>query len=162
MIFEHVRASSPAAPTVPLKALVALAAEAAPAAARAALAEVAARHFAPNGVHAVSEADCVNAVQALYEERKNLALALRDIDSVLVALRRFFGFLSFFLLLFVALIVFSTGSFAEVTVTTGTTFLAFSFLFGDTAKSMFSAFVFVFVRSVLGFVVLVSFACHPG
>ncbi len=89
-------------------------------------------------------------MSAVYHDRKNLVMALRDVESVIDALHTFFSFGSFFIMLFVFQIVFSQGSNAQLFVSAGTSFLAFSFLFADTARQLFSAFIFVFVRCVRG------------
>lgn len=73
-------------------------------------------------------------------------LALKDLDSIVAAFNTFlFSSLAVFLV-FLFLVVFSTGSLAETTVTAGTFLFAFSFTFADTFKNVFVSYVFLFVR----------------
>lgn len=87
-------------------------------------------------------ARCVNA----YEARKNFAMTLSDLASLLSSLSHFLdgaiGVLTFILLT----IVFSTGSFADITVGLGGTLFALSFIFSTTASNIFVSFSFIFLR----------------
>jgi small-conductance mechanosensitive channel len=49
-------------------------------------------------------------------------------------------------IIFLILVVFSTGSLGETTVTASSVLFAFSFVFADTFRNVFNSYVFLFVR----------------
>ncbi|EGD73032.1 hypothetical protein PTSG_04743 [Salpingoeca rosetta] len=102
--------------------------------------------FDPHGTGKADEDWMRERVERVYRDRKNLAITLNDLESITHALASFLTAAVVVLILFALNIAFSTGDYAEVTVTVGTTLFALSFIFADSAKNVFNSFVFLFVQ----------------
>lgn len=102
--------------------------------------------FDPFGRQRADEAWMRDRVEKIYRDRKNLAITLNDLESITHALGSFLTAAVVVLMLFALNIAFSTGDYAEVTVTVGTTLFALSFIFADSARNLFNSFVFLFVQ----------------
>jgi small-conductance mechanosensitive channel len=100
----------------------------------------------PHQTGSVTREWLVQRCVTLYRERKNLSQGVSDLNSVVRALDSFLNVATGFIMFFVVLVLFSEGDYAQVTVSLGTTLLAFSFIFSDTAKNVFNSFVFLFIR----------------
>ncbi len=95
----------------------------------------------------LSESEVANRCESIYLERKHLSSRVSDLNSIVEALAAFLSSCVGFVMFFVIMILFSEGDYAQVTVSLGTTLLAFSFIISDTAKNVFNSFVFLFIRN---------------
>lgn len=102
--------------------------------------------FDPNDIHVLDEEWMKDRCKALYNDRKYLVLSLNDLDSIVAAFDSFLAWTRLVLIVFIILVVFSTGSLSELTVTAGTFMFAFSFTFAETFKNVFTSYVFLFIR----------------
>ncbi|EDQ87134.1 uncharacterized protein MONBRDRAFT_38083 [Monosiga brevicollis MX1] len=92
--------------------------------------------FDPHDKQNLALSDLEEAMSRVYHKRKHLALSLKDLDSIVQALGSFLTAAVIIITLFLVNIVFSTGDYAEVTVTVGTTLFALSFIFAESAKNV--------------------------
>lgn len=108
--------------------------------------EEAKKVFDPNSTGILTKDWLIQRCVALYRDRKNLSQSVADLNSIVNALSSFLSAAVGFAMFFVVLIMFSEGDYSQITVSLGTTLLAFSFIFSDTAKNVFNSFVFLFIR----------------
>eukprot|EP00730_Choanoeca_flexa_P005690 TRINITY_DN12002_c0_g3_i2.p1 TRINITY_DN12002_c0_g3~~TRINITY_DN12002_c0_g3_i2.p1 ORF type:complete len:750 (+),score=160.96 TRINITY_DN12002_c0_g3_i2:450-2699(+) len=102
--------------------------------------------FDPGKLGAVTREQLMTACTEIFLGRKNLSNSLRDLDSIIEAIETFLLHVQYVVLFLAILIVFSTGEASDIAVTSGTTILAFSFIFADTCQHTFKSFILLFVR----------------
>src|SRR4051794_22297318 len=74
------------------------------------------RMFDPYGQHEMNLNNVIAACVRFWSERKNLSRSLRNLDSIVDALNSFLNGAICVILFFVAVIAFSTGQYAELSV----------------------------------------------
>jgi small-conductance mechanosensitive channel len=88
--------------------------------------------------------DCCNALMAIIEERANLAATLKDAKSVVSTLETLIGVIIHTVFLFIYLIIFEVNV-METYLGLSSLVLAFSFVFGNSIRTMFENVIFLFV-----------------
>lgn len=88
--------------------------------------------------------DCCNALMAIIEERANLAATLKDAKSVVSTLETLIGVIIHTIFLFIYLIIFEVNV-METYLGLSSLVLAFSFVFGNSIRTMFENVIFLFV-----------------
>ncbi|PWN21428.1 hypothetical protein BCV69DRAFT_269107 [Microstroma glucosiphilum] len=92
----------------------------------------------------ISKSEMREAVQRLYRERRALATSLKDMSSAIQKLDNVLMFLGLILVVFIWLLIFSPGTTVSNLVPVSTIVVAFSFVFGNSAKNVFESLIFVF------------------
>jgi small-conductance mechanosensitive channel len=100
----------------------------------------------PSHVGAISKAQLQSRIVDLYKERKNLARAIEGKESIMQALATFLTAVTYFVWIFVTLMIFSYTSIGDLLISFTTLFLGISFAFGETATNFFNSFLFLFMR----------------
>lgn len=95
----------------------------------------------------ISKNDCIAAVLAIYQERKNLAKSLQDVRSITSVLETLIGIVIHILFVFFYLLIFE-ADIGQLWISFSSVILAFSFMFGNSVRAVYENVVFLF-------------GCHP-
>ena len=98
-----------------------------------------------NGI--ITKDDCVDTVVAIYQDRKNLAKSLSDVRSITAVLETLIGIVLHVIFVFFYLLIFE-ADIGQLWISFSGIVLAFSFIFGNSVRSVYENVVFLF-------------ACHP-
>ncbi|KAF8597680.1 hypothetical protein BDV93DRAFT_610282 [Ceratobasidium sp. AG-I] len=96
----------------------------------------------------ISKKEMREAVQRIYRERKALTASLKDMGSVVSKLDGVLLTLALILILFVCLLIFNRSNTLASLVPMATIILGFSFIFGNSAKTLFESLIFIFSTHV--------------
>eukprot|EP00730_Choanoeca_flexa_P000280 TRINITY_DN10129_c0_g1_i1.p1 TRINITY_DN10129_c0_g1~~TRINITY_DN10129_c0_g1_i1.p1 ORF type:complete len:763 (+),score=147.61 TRINITY_DN10129_c0_g1_i1:262-2550(+) len=102
--------------------------------------------FDPHDVGSLSRQWLINRCMKVYTERRHLARALSDLDSLISSLKTFLNACISIIVLILFMIIFSTGVLEELIVSVSAILLGFSFLFANAAQTLLNCFFFVFLR----------------
>lgn len=92
----------------------------------------------------IEKSEMREAVQRIYRERRALATSLKDMNSALQKLDMVLMFLGLIIVIFIWLLIFSPTSTVSNLVPVSTVVVAFSFVFGNSAKNIFESMIFIF------------------
>jgi len=93
----------------------------------------------------LSKREMREAVQRIYKERRTLSVALKDMSSALGKLDLVLQCIAFCIVVFVWLLIFNRDQTIQNLVPASTFIVAFSFIFSNSAKTVFESMVFIFV-----------------
>ena len=96
-----------------------------------------------DGNGSVDLKECIEAVESIYKERKNLANTLRDARNITKTLENLIGIIVHVLFIFLYLLVFQADV-SEIWVSFSGVILGFSFIFSRTVSEIFDNVVFLF------------------
>lgn len=88
------------------------------------------------------------AVQRIYRERKDLVTSLKDAGSAVAKLDAVMIGLVLIVLIFVCLLIFNPSDTIESLVPMATIVVGFSFIFGNSAATLFQSLLFIFSTHV--------------
>ncbi|PWN42555.1 hypothetical protein IE81DRAFT_323312 [Ceraceosorus guamensis] len=92
----------------------------------------------------ISKAEMRDAVQRIYREKRALAVSLRDMGSAVSKLDGVLMFLGLIIMVFIWLLIFNRDSTVANIVPLSTFVVGFSFVFGNSAKTIFESMIFIF------------------
>ncbi|KAG9091833.1 hypothetical protein FS749_016196 [Ceratobasidium sp. UAMH 11750] len=104
--------------------------------------------FDKDGNGDISKKEMREAVQRIYRERKALTASLKDMGSVVQKLDGVLLAVALVLILFVCLLIFNRSNTIASLVPMATIILGFSFIFGNSAKTLFESLIFIFSTHV--------------
>ncbi|KAK0562504.1 hypothetical protein OC861_005273 [Tilletia horrida] len=93
----------------------------------------------------LSKREMREAVQRIYKERRTLSVALKDMSSALGKLDLVLQCIGFCIVVFIWLLIFNRDQTIQNLVPASTFILGFSFVFSNSAKTVFESMVFIFV-----------------
>ncbi|KAK0528799.1 hypothetical protein OC842_004441 [Tilletia horrida] len=93
----------------------------------------------------LSKREMREAVQRIYKERRTLSIALKDMSSALGKLDLVLQCIGFCIVVFIWLLIFNRDQTIQNLVPASTFILGFSFIFSNSAKTVFESMVFIFV-----------------
>jgi len=88
------------------------------------------------------------AVQRIYRERKALTASLKDMSSAVAKLDAVMIGVVFIVILFICLLIFNPSDSLSSLIPLATIVLGFSFVFGNSAKTIFESLIFIFSTHV--------------
>ncbi|KAF8972908.1 Mechanosensitive ion channel-domain-containing protein [Flammula alnicola] len=104
--------------------------------------------FDKDGNGDISKPEMREAVQRIYRERKSLIAGLKDVGSIVAKLDAVLLCLALVIVIFLCLLIFNrTNAFASL-VPLATVVLGFSFIFGNSAATLFESLIFIFSTHV--------------
>uniref|UniRef100_V5E9X0 EF-hand domain-containing protein n=1 Tax=Kalmanozyma brasiliensis (strain GHG001) TaxID=1365824 RepID=V5E9X0_KALBG len=92
----------------------------------------------------ISKEEMREAVQRIYRERRSLVTSLKDMSSAISKLDGVLMFLGVIVVIFLWLLIFSSGSAISNIAPLSTFVVGFSFIFGNSAKNIFESMIFIF------------------
>ncbi|KAJ1307021.1 hypothetical protein OPQ81_008000 [Rhizoctonia solani] len=104
--------------------------------------------FDKDGNGDISKKEMREAVQRIYRERKALTASLKDMSAVVAKLDGVLIALALILILFICLLIFNRSNTLASLVPMATIILGFSFIFGNSAKTLFESLIFIFSTHV--------------
>ncbi|KAG8682823.1 hypothetical protein FRC11_014348, partial [Ceratobasidium sp. 423] len=104
--------------------------------------------FDKDGNGDISKKEMREAVQRIYRERKALTASLKDMSAVVSKLDGVLITLALVLILFICLLIFNRSNTLASLVPMATIILGFSFVFGNSAKTLFESLIFIFSTHV--------------
>ncbi|CAE6428030.1 unnamed protein product [Rhizoctonia solani] len=104
--------------------------------------------FDKDGNGDISKKEMREAVQRIYRERKSLTASLKDMSAVVAKLDGVLISLALILILFICLLIFNRSNTLASLVPMATIILGFSFIFGNSAKTLFESLIFIFSTHV--------------
>ncbi|KAG8768555.1 hypothetical protein FRC12_005499 [Ceratobasidium sp. 428] len=104
--------------------------------------------FDKDGNGDISKKEMREAVQRIYRERKALTASLKDMSNVVQKLDGVLLAVALTLILFVCLLIFNRSNTIASLVPMATIILGFSFIFGNSAKTLFESLIFIFSTHV--------------
>ncbi|KAG9085573.1 hypothetical protein FS749_004321 [Ceratobasidium sp. UAMH 11750] len=104
--------------------------------------------FDKDGNGDISKKEMREAVQRIYRERKALTASLKDMGNVVQKLDGVLLAVALVLILFVCLLIFNRSNTIASLVPMATIILGFSFIFGNSAKTLFESLIFIFSTHV--------------
>lgn len=96
----------------------------------------------------ISKKEMREAVQRIYRERKALSASLKDMSSAVSKLDAVMIGVAFIIILFVCLLIFNGSNDISSLIPLATIVLGFSFVFGNSAKTIFESLIFIFSTHV--------------
>ncbi|KAJ4473751.1 Mechanosensitive ion channel-domain-containing protein [Lentinula aciculospora] len=104
--------------------------------------------FDKDGNGDISKREMREAVQRIYRERKDLVTSLKDAGSAVAKLDAVLIGLVLIILIFVCLLIFNPSDTIESLVPMATIVVGFSFIFGNSAATLFQSLLFIFSTHV--------------
>ncbi|CAE6495620.1 unnamed protein product, partial [Rhizoctonia solani] len=104
--------------------------------------------FDRDGNGDISKKEMRESVQRIYRERKALTASLKDMSAVVAKLDGVLLSLALILILFICLLIFNRSNTLASLVPMATIILGFSFIFGNSAKTLFESLIFIFSTHV--------------
>ncbi|KAF8825944.1 hypothetical protein HHX47_DHR6000586 [Lentinula edodes] len=104
--------------------------------------------FDKDGNGDISKREMREAVQRIYRERKDLVTSLKDAGSAVAKLDAVMIGLVLIVLIFVCLLIFNPSDTIESLVPMATIVVGFSFIFGNSAATLFQSLLFIFSTHV--------------
>ncbi|KAJ7050498.1 Mechanosensitive ion channel-domain-containing protein [Mycena amicta] len=104
--------------------------------------------FDKDGNGDISKKEMREAVQRIYRERKALTSSLKDVGSAVAKLDAVLVAASLILVIFVCLLIFNRNDTLTSLVPLATIILGFSFIFGNSAATLFNSLIFIFSTHV--------------
>ncbi|CAE6438170.1 unnamed protein product [Rhizoctonia solani] len=104
--------------------------------------------FDKDGNGDISKKEMREAVQRIYRERKALTASLKDMSSAVGKLDGVLIALALIVILFICLLIFNRSNTLASLVPIATIILGFSFVFGNSAKTLFESLIFIFSTHV--------------
>ncbi|QRV74331.1 transporter, small conductance mechanosensitive ion channel (MscS) family protein [Ceratobasidium sp. AG-Ba] len=104
--------------------------------------------FDKDGNGDISKKEMREAVQRIYRERKALTASLKDMSNVVQKLDGVLLAVALIIILFVCLLIFNRSNTIASLVPMATIILGFSFIFGNSAKTLFESLIFIFSTHV--------------
>ena len=92
----------------------------------------------------ISKTEMREAVQRIYKERRALSASLKDVTSAIAKLDGVLAFVGLIIAIFIWLLIFSPQSTISNLVPLSTFIVSFSFIFGNTLKTIFESMIFLF------------------
>ncbi|KAH6914178.1 Mechanosensitive ion channel-domain-containing protein [Coprinopsis sp. MPI-PUGE-AT-0042] len=102
--------------------------------------------FDKDGNGDISKREMREAVQRIYRERKALVAGLKDVGSIVAKLDAVLLAVTLLLVIFISLLIFQRGISSLVPL--ATVVLGFSFIFGNSAQTLFESLIFIFSTHV--------------
>ena len=102
--------------------------------------------FDKDGNGDISKREMREAVQRIYRERKALVASLKDVGSIVAKLDGVLLCVALMLAIFIGLLIFQRG--VSSLVPLATVVLGFSFIFGNSAQTLFESLIFIFSTHV--------------
>ncbi|KAG8966707.1 hypothetical protein FRC03_011455 [Tulasnella sp. 419] len=96
----------------------------------------------------ISKKEMREAVQRIYRERKALSASLKDMSSAVAKLDAVMIGVAMIIIIFVCLLIFNDSGDVSSLVPLATIVLGFSFVFGNSAKTLFESLIFIFSTHV--------------
>ncbi|KAJ7077903.1 Mechanosensitive ion channel-domain-containing protein [Mycena belliarum] len=96
----------------------------------------------------ISKKEMREAVARIYRERKALAASLKDVGSAIAKLDAVLIAVALILIIFVCLLIFNRSDTLTSLVPLATIILGFSFIFGNSAATLFNSLIFIFSTHV--------------
>ncbi|CAE6403951.1 unnamed protein product [Rhizoctonia solani] len=104
--------------------------------------------FDKDGNGDISKKEMREAVQRIYRERKALTASLKDMSAAVGKLDGVLIALALIIILFICLLIFNRSNTLASLVPIATIILGFSFVFGNSAKTLFESLIFIFSTHV--------------
>ncbi|KAL1747916.1 Mechanosensitive ion channel-domain-containing protein [Schizophyllum fasciatum] len=104
--------------------------------------------FDRDGNGDISKKEMREAVQRIYKERKALNASLKDVGSAVAKLDAVCVCVALVLVIFVCLLIFNRSNTVASLVPLATIILGFSFVFGNSAQTLFESLIFIFATHV--------------
>ncbi|SJL03324.1 uncharacterized protein ARMOST_06677 [Armillaria ostoyae] len=104
--------------------------------------------FDKDGNGDISKKEMREAVQRIYKERKALVASLKDAGSAVSKLDAVFLAVALVCVIFICLLIFNKSDTLSSLVPLGTIILGFSFVFGNSASTLFESLIFIFATHV--------------
>ncbi|CAK5273916.1 unnamed protein product [Mycena citricolor] len=104
--------------------------------------------FDKDGNGDISKKEMREAVQRIYRERQALTSSLKDVGSAVAKLDAVLLFVALIILIFICLLIFNKSNTLTSLVPLGTIILGFSFIFGNSAATLFNSLIFIFSTHV--------------
>ncbi|PBK65947.1 hypothetical protein ARMSODRAFT_960864 [Armillaria solidipes] len=104
--------------------------------------------FDKDGNGDISKKEMREAVQRIYKERKALVASLKDAGSAVSKLDAVFLAVALVCIIFICLLIFNKSDTLSSLVPLGTIILGFSFVFGNSASTLFESLIFIFATHV--------------
>ncbi|KAJ3731772.1 Mechanosensitive ion channel-domain-containing protein [Lentinula guzmanii] len=104
--------------------------------------------FDKDGNGDISKREMREAVQRIYRERKDLVTSLKDAGSAVAKLDAVLLGLVLIILIFICLLIFNPSDTIESLVPMATIVVGFSFIFGNSAATLFQSLLFIFSTHV--------------
>ncbi|KAK7030742.1 calcium channel [Favolaschia claudopus] len=100
--------------------------------------------FDEDGNGDISKKEMREAVQRIYRERKALTASLKDVGSAVAKLDAVLVSVALIIIIFVCLLIFNKNNTLTSLVPLATIILGFSFIFGNSAATLFNSLIFIF------------------
>ncbi|KAJ6518657.1 Mechanosensitive ion channel-domain-containing protein [Mycena sanguinolenta] len=100
--------------------------------------------FDKDGNGDITKKEMREAVQRIYRERKALTSSLKDVGSAVAKLDAVLVSFALILLIFICLLIFNKSDTLTSLVPLATIILGFSFIFGNSAATLFNSLIFIF------------------
>ncbi|KAF6760057.1 Mechanosensitive ion channel-domain-containing protein [Ephemerocybe angulata] len=104
--------------------------------------------FDKDGNGDISRQEMREAVQRIYRERKALVHGLKDVGSIVAKLDAVCMVCALLIILFICLLIFKKSNTLSSLVPLATIVLGFSFIFGNSAQTLFESLIFIFSTHV--------------
>ncbi|KAJ7767461.1 Mechanosensitive ion channel-domain-containing protein [Mycena maculata] len=104
--------------------------------------------FDKDGNGDITKKEMREAVSRIYRERKALTSSLKDVGSAVAKLDAVLASVALIILIFVCLLIFNRSDTLTSLVPLATIILGFSFIFGNSAATLFNSLVFIFSTHV--------------
>ncbi|PFH45314.1 hypothetical protein AMATHDRAFT_71842 [Amanita thiersii Skay4041] len=104
--------------------------------------------FDKDGNGDISKREMREAVQRIYRERKALAAGLKDVSLIVAKLDAVLLFIAVVVIIFICLLIFNHSNTVASLVPLATIILGFSFIFGNSAATLFESLIFIFSTHV--------------
>lgn len=104
--------------------------------------------FDKDGNGDITKREMREAVQRIYRERKALNASLKDVSSIVAKLDAVLISVALVIIIFVCLLIFNKSNTLASLVPLATIILGFSFIFGNSAQTLFESLIFIFSTHV--------------